>query len=140
MPNVRFLGRVSPDALRAYYQHALALVVPSECYETFGIVLIEAFRQGTPVLARRLGPFPEIVETSGGGALFSSADELVAAMRRLQQEPGRRAQLSEAGYTAYAERWSERVVVPRYLELIRTTAVRKGDRRVADALALEGVS
>jgi glycosyltransferase involved in cell wall biosynthesis len=50
-PNIRFLGRLSPDALRAYYAHAIALIVPSECYETFGIVLIESFRQKTPVIA-----------------------------------------------------------------------------------------
>ena len=47
---------------------SIPTIVPSVCYETFGIVLIEAFRQGSPVIARRLGPFPEIVERSGGGA------------------------------------------------------------------------
>jgi glycosyltransferase involved in cell wall biosynthesis len=136
-PNVRFLGRVTPEALRAYYQHAIALVVPSECYETFGIVLIEAFRQGTPVIARRLGPFPEIVEASGGGELFTTDAELGSAMRRLQHEPGLRAARAAAGYAAYEARWSERVVVPRYLELVRDAASRKGNRRVADALAEE---
>ena len=100
MPNVKFLGRVAPDDLRDYYQHALALVVPSLCFETFGIVLIESFRQGTPVLARRLGPFPEIVEQSGGGELFDTQGELLAAMRRLQEDGAYRAQLSRAGYRA----------------------------------------
>jgi len=68
-PRVKFLGRLAPEALPAYYQHAHALVVPSLCYETFGIIIIEAFRMGTPVLARRLGPFPEII-AKGGGLLF----------------------------------------------------------------------
>lgn len=140
MPNVQFLGRVAPDDLRQYYQHAVALVVPSVCYETFGIVLIEAFRQGTPVIARRLGPFPEIVEQSGGGELFGDRTELLQAMRRLQGDAPYRARLSAAGYAAYVNRWSERVVVPQYLEIVRRAAVRRGHARVADALATQEVA
>ena len=140
MNNVRFLGRVAPEELRSYYQHAIALVVPSECFETFGIVLIESFRQGTPVIARRLGPFPEIIAQSGGGELFSTRDDLLAAMRRLQLDPAHRAALSASGYRAYVERWSERVVVPQYLDLVRRAAARRGHARVIDALAAQEVA
>ena len=140
MPNVKFLGRVAPDGLRHYYQHAVALVVPSECFETFGIVLIEAFRQGTPVIARRLGPFPEIVEQSGGGELFTTREELLAAMRRLQGDPQHRARQSEAGYHAYVNRWSEHVVVPQYLDIVRRAAARRGHTRVVNALATQEVA
>lgn len=135
MPNVKFLGRVAPEDLRHYYQHALALLVPSLCFETFGIVLIESFRQGTPVIARRLGPFPEIVETSGGGELFDSQYELLSAMRRIQQDAAYRARLSRAGYRAYADRWSEHVVIPQYLAIVRRAAARRAHTRVLDALA-----
>jgi glycosyltransferase involved in cell wall biosynthesis len=136
LPNVKFLGRIPPDDLRRYYAHAIALIVPSECYETFGIVLIEAFRQGTPVIARRLGPFPEIIESSGGGELFSTRDELLAAMTRLSSDAARRAALAAAGYRAYVDRWSERVVVPQYLDIIRRAALRKGNARTASLVAL----
>ena len=70
LARVHFLGRVGLDELRQYYEHAVALIVPSVCFETFGIILIEAFKQGTPVIARRIGPFPEIVTNSGGGELL----------------------------------------------------------------------
>ncbi|MBV6521963.1 MAG: D-inositol-3-phosphate glycosyltransferase [Gemmatimonadaceae bacterium] len=140
MPNVVFLGRIPPDALGQYYQHAVASLVPSVCFETFGIVLIEAFRQGTPVLARRLGPFPEIVEQSGGGELFWTPEELVVSMRRLQQDSDYRRQLSTAGYRAYVERWTERAVVPRYLDIVRRAAERRGQTRVLEALATQEVA
>jgi glycosyltransferase involved in cell wall biosynthesis len=83
MPNVKFLGRVGQDVLAALYRHAIALIVPSTGFETFGIILIEAFRQRTPVIARRLGPFPEIVAQAEAGELFGDPAELEAAMRRI---------------------------------------------------------
>lgn len=132
VPNVKFLGRVTPDALRLYYQHAIGLIVPSVCFETFGIILIEAFKQSTPVIARRIGPFPEIVEGSGGGELFSTGEELLAAMRRLQSDPGHRQRQAEAGYRAYVERYSESAVVPKYLEIVDRAAERKRGRKAVE--------
>lgn len=140
LANVRFLGRVRPEDLSRYYRHAVATLVPSVCYETFGIVLIEAFREGTPVIARRLGPFPEIVDRSGGGELFHTSEELVTAMRRLQDDPGHRARLAQCGYRGFVERWSESAVIPQYLDIVRRVAVRRGHRRVLDVLGEGGAS
>lgn len=124
LPRVRFLGRLAGAELTRYYRHAIALIVPSLCYETFGIILLEAFRQSTPVLARRLGPFPEIVEASGGGMVFSTTEELLEGMRRLASDPVRREALGHSARRAFLERWSEAVVVPRYLEIVRQAAER----------------
>ena len=118
MEQVRFLGRLTTQQLSGYYQHAVAVIVPSLGFETFGMTLIEAFRESTPVIARRLGSFPEIVDASGGGELFSTREELLAAMRRLQDDPAHRDRLARAGAAAFEKRWSERVVLPRYLELV----------------------
>jgi glycosyltransferase involved in cell wall biosynthesis len=131
---VKFLGRVGLDELRRYYEHAIALIVPSVCFETFGIILIEAFKQSTPVIARRIGPFPEIVTESGGGELFSTRDELVAAMRRLQADPAHRDRLARAGHEAFLDRWCESAVVPRYLDIVRRTAEKKGERGLVEKL------
>lgn len=125
-PHVRFLGRLRPDELGRYYRHARALVVPSVCYETFGIILIEAFRQGIPVIARRLGPFPEIVERSGAGELFDSRAELEAAMSSFLDDSDRRRRLGEAGRRAFSEHWSESAVVPQYLGVVARAAESRG--------------
>src|SRR5262249_40504344 len=103
-------------------------------FETFGIILIEAFRQSTPVIARRIGPFPEIVKRSGGGELFSNAEELICVIRRLQTEDGLRRRLARAGYEAFVKYWSELAVMPRYLEVIHKTAVARGREGVARKL------
>jgi glycosyltransferase involved in cell wall biosynthesis len=119
MPNVRFLGRIANEDLRRYYEHAVAAIMPSRGYETFGIVLIEAFRFRTPVIARRIGPFPEIVNESQGGFLFSDDQELLAAMATLHRDTARRDALAMNGYRACRERWSEDVVIGKYLSLVQ---------------------
>lgn len=140
LPRVRFLGRLPSDELSRYYRHARALVVPSRCYETFGIVLIEAFRHGTPVIARRLGPFPEIVERAGAGLLFDGAGELGRALERLATDDGLRDDLAASAHTSFDELWSESAVLPRYLGLIRREARRRGDERILRTLEREQVA
>jgi glycosyltransferase involved in cell wall biosynthesis len=98
---------------------------PADGFETFGITLLEAFSPRTPVIARRLGPFPEIIRDSGAGDLFETPDELRAAMRRMQAAPESRAAMARAGFDAYCARWSERVVVPRYLEIVAAARERR---------------
>jgi glycosyltransferase involved in cell wall biosynthesis len=134
LERVHFLGRVGLDELRRYYEHAVALIVPSVCFETFGIILIEAFKQGTPVIARRIGPFPEIVTTSGGGELFATKEELISAMRRLQENPEHRTRLAQAGYQAFLQHWCESAVVPAYLDIVARAAATKKDSQVLQKL------
>ena len=134
LPRVRFLGRVANEDLAPYYQHTLGLVVPSRCYETFGIVLLEAFRHATPVIARRIGPYPELIETSGGGALYESKDELAAAFSRFESDVALRARFGAAGRAAFERHWTEQVVIPEYLRLVRSAAEHKGDARLASLI------
>jgi glycosyltransferase involved in cell wall biosynthesis len=135
---VKFLGRLPMDELKRYYANTLALIVPSVCFETFGIILIEAFSQGVPVIARRLGPFPEIVEHAGGGELFETTEELLAAMTRIQSDPVYRERLAHRGHQSFRETWTEGAVVPQYLDIVRRTADRCGKTRISEMLkALE---
>lgn len=140
LSNVHFLGRLPSDQLSRYYRHAVATLVPSVCFETFGIVVIEAFREGSPVIARRLGPLPEIVTAAGGGELFDTPEELLAAMRRMVRDQASRARLAASGYQAYVNRWSESAVVPRYLDLVQRAAERRRHTRVLRILGAREVA
>lgn len=134
IPNVKFLGKLNPEDLPSYYRSAIALIVPSVCYETFGIILIESFREGTPVIARKIGPFPEIINQCGGGLLFSNNDELEEAMHELQ---GNRSFLESKGVAArsgFERYWSERAVLKRYFNAVRQAALAAGNDKVALAL------
>ena len=140
MPRVKFLGRKPPGELPRYNRDALALITPSLCFETFGIVLIEAFRMGLPVIARRLGPFPEIIDKSRAGLLFETADELRVAVNTLGADPKRREEMSKAAKESYAANWSESAVMSRYFELLEEAARKKGLAQMADIFKDGGAS
>lgn len=86
-PRIHFVGRVPSDRLAPYYRHATASLVPSKGFETFGMVVIESLAQGTPVITRRIGPLPEIVETTSGGSTFSTLDELRGHVGEYARDP-----------------------------------------------------
>jgi glycosyltransferase involved in cell wall biosynthesis len=131
---VKFLGRKAPDELARWYSHAQALIVPSICFETFGIIIIEAFRQGTPVIARRLGPFPEIIEACGGGMLFSDTPELDAALARVADDPALRAAMSARARDGFGRFWTEDVVVEKNFDALARAAHKKSDFALARKL------
>lgn len=131
---IKFLGRKSLDELNAYYRGALGLIVPSVCYETFGIILIESFRIGTPVIARRLGPFPEIVEHADAGALFETEDDLIQAMSTIQRDEGWRLRHGALAREGFETTWREDRVLAAYGVELAKAARRKGDAALAAAL------
>jgi glycosyltransferase involved in cell wall biosynthesis len=132
---VRFLGQMPAERIPPLYRDALALVTPSVCYEVFPLVVLEAFQEATPIIARRLGPYPEIVEQTGGGLLFHDPASLRRALDAIATDPGLRARLGAAALSGFQNRWTEQVSLGRYFQLIRQAAEAKGRRRVLDALA-----
>ncbi|MFN8602433.1 MAG: glycosyltransferase family 4 protein [Candidatus Binatia bacterium] len=82
---------------------ALALIHLSP-YESLGIVLLEAMAVRTPVLVHAdSAVMVEHCRRSGAGFWLRDAAELVAAVRRLRDDPGLRAALGERG-RGYVER------------------------------------
>ena len=125
-PRVQFLGRLPVEQLSAYYRHALATVVPSRCYETFGLVVAEAFAQGTPVIVRDIGPLPELVRTAGVGAIFGSGDDLTRILRDLASGGSQRQADVDIARAAVAQHWSEDAVIGRYLDILERELERRG--------------
>lgn len=124
-PHIRWLGFVPHSDLSCWYRHASALVMPSATYETFGMVVIEAFSHGTPVVARRRGPLPELIERSGGGMLFDTQGELDAALGRLMVEPELRRALSEKALRSFHTHWTEQAVVPHFVDIVERARARR---------------
>lgn len=124
--NVRFLGNQTMDQLRGLYAGARALVTPSSCYEVFPLVVLEAFRDNTPIIARDLGPYREIVASTGGGRLFSDKSSLRDALFGYANDAAAARADGAAGRRAFDATWSEDVVIGRYFAMIAELAAQKG--------------
>jgi glycosyltransferase involved in cell wall biosynthesis len=111
-------GLLDGAQVRDLYAGALAAVVPSLFYETFGYVVLEAASVGTPAVVRRRGALPEVVEASGGGLVYDDDAQLEAALRRLAADPSLRARLGARAFASGQELWSEEAHIERYLGLI----------------------
>jgi glycosyltransferase involved in cell wall biosynthesis len=124
-PRIRFLGALPQRELGRLYAHAQACLVPSLTYETFGIIIIEAFARKTPVIVRDLGALPEVVHDSGGGFVYQTNEELISAIRRLAASQTLRAELGELGYQAFLRWWSKEAHLKLYFDLLRQAALDK---------------
>ena len=120
LPNVEFLGQVHPSRVAELYREALAVVVPSLCYEVFPLAVAESLGHGVPVVARRIGAITEVIQESDGGLLFDTPAECRLAMQQLIASPELRARLGDNGRRIALERWTEETHLKHYLELIRS--------------------
>lgn len=80
-PLVQFVGEVNQQEKRELLEHARALLFPIDWPEPFGLVMIEAFSCGTPVIAYRHGSVPEIMEDGATGFVVTNQDEAVRAAK-----------------------------------------------------------
>lgn len=74
MQQVTLCGRLPPDETMLRIRRARFLVCASQCFETFGMSVLEAAACGVPALAPQLGALPELVEHGRTGLLFDSCD------------------------------------------------------------------
>ncbi len=124
-PHIKFLGPLSQQELGGLYYNAIACLVPSITYETFGMTCIEAFARKTPVIARNLGALTQIIEDSGGGLLFDTGDQLLAAIQRIAHSDSLRAELGERGYDTFLRRWCREAHLRSYFALLEGAAQKK---------------
>jgi glycosyltransferase involved in cell wall biosynthesis len=90
---VSILGRVPDQKLATLYRHALCLAMPS-LYEGFGLPLVEAMAQGTPVLTSNTSSMPEVAGAAGLLVDPLDVDSIAAGLRDMVFKPGLRAQLA----------------------------------------------
>ncbi|MBI3665126.1 MAG: glycosyltransferase family 4 protein [Acidobacteria bacterium] len=127
-PRVKFLGWAPQDRIGPYYHHALGVIVSSITYDTFCIIIIEAFARKTPVIVHDLGALPEVVYDSGGGYVYRTREELWRAMKLLAEQPVLRRELGERGYDAFCRLWSTEPHLQLYFRFIHEAARRKYGR------------
>jgi glycosyltransferase involved in cell wall biosynthesis len=117
-PRVRFLGwREDTASLLA----ACDIFVCPSRHEPLGNVVLEAWAQGVPVVATdSLGP-GTLIEDMETGVLVPVDDgaTLGRALRHVIEDAGFRARIARQGRAVYEERFTEAIVVDRYMDFFR---------------------
>ena len=93
---VHFLGRVSEQQLRAFYNAADLFVFPS-LYEGFGLPIIEAMACDTPVTCSREASLPEVAGEAAAYFDATDSNDIAATIIELLNDTARREKLREYG-------------------------------------------
>lgn len=106
--NVIAHGWKTVAEIDAFYSAATALVVPSR-WEAFGLIVPEAFRNGTPVLVSDCDALPGLVQAGETGHVFTlEKGDIAALLCRLSK--GHLSAMRPAARAAYVQRFA----VPRF--------------------------
>jgi glycosyltransferase involved in cell wall biosynthesis len=124
IPRVHFLGALDSLQLQEFYRHAIAVIVPSLCYEVLPNVPLEVSQIGTPVIGRDLGGISEAVESTGG-VLYHNSEELLTALENVRLNSALRNEIADRSHHAYSEKWSEEAHLKMYFQVLEETALRK---------------
>ena len=106
---VTFCGQLPAAEAQAQIAQAELLVLPSECFEGFPMVVREAFAFGTPAAVSNLGPLPSIVQAGVSGVLFEPAnpESLARAVATAWNTPGLLRQMGSGAHQAYLTHYTE---------------------------------
>jgi len=116
--DVIWLSGVDTPTLKLLCGSAMAMVYPSN-YEGFGLPIVEALLQKTPVITSNVSSMPEAAGPGGLMVNPSEVGEIADAICRLAQSEELRSRLSEMGYTYCRENFDIEAVVAKYLEAIK---------------------
>ena len=126
--SAEWLPNVSLSEKQAFMAGVTVFSVPATYSEAFGMYVIEALAAGTPVVLPELSAFPEIVNASGGGVLFSPgenegdfAKNLAEALKALLRDPEKCSALGEAARAAAEREFSMTRLAERLVELTRSS-------------------
>src|ERR1700686_3865880 len=112
--NVEYIGEIADKDKSEFLSGAVALLVPIDWPETFGLVMIEAMACGTPGIAFNRGSVPEVIEDGLTGFIVEDINGAIGAVDRLghlsRQKIRRR----------FEERFTARRMAQDYLAVYRT--------------------
>ena len=129
LPGVRCVGRVAPAAVGRLLADGAVAVVPSLWHETFGLVAVEAFARGRPVVATRMGGLGELVDERCGWPVAPTVEGLAAALAAAAAAPpDRLAAMGRNGRERYEAAFTPDAVVARLVDTYEAVVSERGRR------------
>lgn len=118
--DVSIRANLSREEKALFLQELSILSVPTTYGESFGLYLLEAMACGVPVVQPNHAAFPEIIERTGGGRLYSWQDSraLGDGIVEVVSNSTLNRQLGEAGLRAVRERFSIEYMAREFQDLL----------------------
>lgn len=106
--HIELLGRRPHHEVLDLMKGASFLVFPSECYETFGLAIIEAMACGTPVIAADHGSMATLVDHERSGLRFppGQPERLAEQVTWMLDHPKRLAEMRREARAEYETRYT----------------------------------
>lgn len=126
-PNIELLGFQNPASIHNLMREAAFLVMPSECYEGFPMVLGEALAHGLPIITSNLGSMAEIIQHGKNGLLFEAYNPsaLAAQVQYLVANPDLQQQISAAARLDYLNNYTPETNYQCLLDIYRQAIATK---------------
>jgi glycosyltransferase involved in cell wall biosynthesis len=107
-PRIEWLRTVPQATVYHLVGKAACLILPSQCYENFPRVVIEAFAKGTPAIVSRLGAMAEIVDDGRNGLHFKPGDpmDLAEKVGRMLADPFKLKRMRQAARKKFDENFT----------------------------------
>lgn len=108
LTNISFEGFCQRAKLSELLKNSKAVVVTSQWYETFGMIVAEAFSGHTPVIVGNIGNIGSLVDDDVDGIKFeySSADSLCSAIERFEESDD--VAMGENAFRKYINKFDEK--------------------------------
>jgi glycosyltransferase involved in cell wall biosynthesis len=128
---VEFVGQLGPDEAQTEIGRARLLVLPSECFEGFPMVLREAFALGTPAAVSNIGPLPDLVRDPESGCMFEpgDAESLLNTVRNAWENPALLERWSQGARAAFEAKYTEDTNYAMLMEIYEQAIERAGRAR-----------
>jgi glycosyltransferase involved in cell wall biosynthesis len=115
------VGQVSSARCSELVSRARAVVLPSICEETFGLVAVEAMAAGVPAIAAGHGSFVELITPGVDGVLFWPGDPaaLMLALADVAAHPERYEAYGHEARKTYERRFAPEHNLDQLIEIYR---------------------
>jgi len=124
---IKFYGSLERNETSKFINKSKFIVIPSECYEGFPMTILEAFREGTLVLASNIGSIKSIIKDKFNGILFEpgNTSDLIDKVKWILNNPKECDQIVLNAYNEFKNKYSSEVNYRQLLDIYNEALLEK---------------
>lgn len=120
--DVEFIDNYLAENRYLFFNKLTIVTVPALKGEAFGIYQLESMASGIPVVQPALGAFPEIIEQTGGGVIYSpnTVDTIVEKWSEVLTNPQKITEMSTTGKKSVEDNFAIDALTKKVLDIYKS--------------------